>query len=569
MVRETHNAVTEHSSLNRRRLLQVLGATGIVATAGCLGDDDTDDDDTGDDGDDDTGDEINPWENEKFRRGVTRLIPRDAVIEQIFGGHATALGGPISPGLGAFWDADHEQQLLDDYVGENEEEGLQLLEEAFDELDTEPPVEINFITNVNETRERWMEVIQQRMDETEFIDANLDIQPFDELVAFLVDPDGAAASTDVVGIGWTGGSDPNGHIEQLTHTDTAVPAGFNWNLYSNEEVDQLIDDGQQEMDEDARVGIYHDIQEILAQEVPDAYMWTSDQIDIVDPRIVEDWRPYPNSSSRYWTLYRPSVGQVSSPAGDETDFVASLGANVSTLDPTIVADATSNSAVGTMCYEGLADLDFDLEEFHPNLATDWERVDETTWEFEIREGVQFHNGDEMTPEDVEFSVNRIAGTVNDASVSYVDEMDIDGNTLVVHTEFPYAPTVGDIGSVPILPSGVEGISEEPEEDDFAFDEESIGTGPWILDEFNPEDRTELLPNDDYWYDEGDHPSSPEWDSVTFREVPEQSSQQQAMLNDELHMIDNAAPWELDMWDDEPFEVVTSPAVGFDFVSYPL
>lgn len=589
-----NNNNTIERVLNRRRVLEGMAATGVIATAGCLGDDDDDGDDSdgddtdpsddGDDGDDsepsddgDDGDDgepsedVNPFENEKFRRGMTRLIPREAVIEQIFGGNATALGGPISPGLGAYWDEEHEQGLLDEYVGEDQEAAEQLLDEAFDELGIEPPFELSFITNVNRTRERWMEVIQQTMDETEYFDAELDIQPFDELVAFLLDPEGAAQSTDVVGIGWTGGSDPNGHVEQILHSSQAVPNGFNWTLYEDDTVDQLIEDGQQELDEDARVDIYHELQEYLAQQVPSAFMWTGDRIDVVLPDSVENWQPYPNSSFRYWALYRPTVDQMATPAdgSESAEFTASLGANPSTPDPTIVTDATSNSAVGTMCYESLIDLPFDLAELRPCLATDWEQVDDTTWDVDVREGVEFHTGDELTPEDVVFSVNRMAGTTNDATVSFVEEMNIDGQTVTFHTDAPHAPFLNDVGSVPILPSGPDGISENPDEDDFGFDGDSAGTGPWILEEWAPEDRVTLSRNENYWYDGEDYPVQPPWETVTLRVVPEQVNQHEAILNGELDMIDNAAPFELDIFDGEDPEVITGPAVGFDFISYPL
>ena len=255
-----------------------------------------------------------PYSNPKFRRGMTRLIPRNEVIEAIFGGNATALAGPISPGLGAYWDEDHEQELLDEYVGQDEEAGLQLLEEAFEEEGIEPPFELSLITNVNRTRERWMEVIQQTLDETEYFDASLDIQEFSALVPFLLDPEGAASSNDIVGIGWTGGSDPDGHIEELQSSDFHVPDGFNWNLYSNEEVDELIEEGQTTVDVDERRDVYQELQELLAQESPSAWMWTSDQIDVVDTTSVDGWEAYPNSSFRYWALYRPSVDVIAEPA---------------------------------------------------------------------------------------------------------------------------------------------------------------------------------------------------------------------------------------------------------------
>lgn len=257
-----------------------------------------------------------PYDNPDFRRGMVRLIPSSDVIEQVFGGNATELAGPISPGLGAFWDEEHEQELLDEYIGENREEAEALLESAFEEEDIEMPFELELITNVNRTRERWMEVVQQTFDDTEFFDASLDVREFDDLVGFITDPEGAAESTDIVGIGWTGGSDPDGHINTLVHSDHHVPDGFNWNLYSNDEVDELIEDGQTTVDEDERRDVYHELQEVLAEDVPAAYMWTGDQIDIVSPDAFEDhtaWQPHPNSSFRYKTLYAPHLEQIAMP----------------------------------------------------------------------------------------------------------------------------------------------------------------------------------------------------------------------------------------------------------------
>ena len=50
------------------------------------------------------------------------------------------------------------------------------------------------------------------------------------------------------------------------------------------------------------------------------------------------------------------------------DFTASVGANPGTLDPTIIADATSQSTVGSRCYESLIEATFDLSEFRGQLA---------------------------------------------------------------------------------------------------------------------------------------------------------------------------------------------------------
>ncbi|MEZ3115363.1 ABC transporter substrate-binding protein [Halobaculum sp. MBLA0147] len=260
--------------------------------------------------------QVSPYSNNKFRRGLTKLIPRAEIIDAIFGGRATGLAGPISPGLGAYFDAEREQELIEEYVAENQEEAVSLIEEALDEEGIEPPFEMSLITNVNRTRERWMEVIQQSFDDTDVLSAELDVRSFDDLVPFLLDPEGAAQSSDVVGIGWTGGSDPNGHVEGLLASDNHVPDGFNWNLYESEEMDQLISEGQTTVGVEDRRPIYDDIQELVADDLPQANMWTAQKIDVVNADAVNDvtnWQPHPNSSNRYDTLYSPHLDQVTYP----------------------------------------------------------------------------------------------------------------------------------------------------------------------------------------------------------------------------------------------------------------
>src|SRR4051812_11136096 len=46
-------------------------------------------------------------------------------------------------------------------------------------------------------------------------------------------------------------------------------------------------------------------------------------------------------------------------------------------------------------------------EFEPSLATSWKALNDTTWEFKLRKGVRFHNGDPLTAEDVKYSFDRV------------------------------------------------------------------------------------------------------------------------------------------------------------------
>lgn len=76
-----------------------------------------------------------------------------------------------------------------------------------------------------------------------------------------------------------------------------------------------------------------------------------------------------------------------------------------TLDPHGQNDQPS-ARVRVQIYETLVNHGYDLE-IVPGLAESWEQIDEVTWEFKLRQGVRFHNGDLFTAADVKYSFDRI------------------------------------------------------------------------------------------------------------------------------------------------------------------
>ena len=93
------------------------------------------------------------------------------------------------------------------------------------------------------------------------------------------------------------------------------------------------------------------------------------------------------------------------PAAGEVDSVRwSLGAEPSTLDWVYSYDYPPNTVLSNVC-ESLLRIDSKFQ-VSPGLAESYEEVDPLTWVYTIRSGVRFHDGSELTAEDVAFSLNR-------------------------------------------------------------------------------------------------------------------------------------------------------------------
>ena len=74
------------------------------------------------------------------------------------------------------------------------------------------------------------------------------------------------------------------------------------------------------------------------------------------------------------------------------------------MDPHAYADK-DNKAATKQVYEALLDVDSNLA-IVPQLALAWKPLNPTTWEFELRPDVRFHDGTPFTAEDVVFSIER-------------------------------------------------------------------------------------------------------------------------------------------------------------------
>jgi len=176
----------------------------------------------------------------------------------------------------------------------------------------------------------------------------------------------------------------------------------------------------------------------------------------------------------------------------------------------------------------------------PGLATSWKRVSDRVLELELRKGVRFHNGEAMTAEDVKFSLERFSKadyppyeTPRGIAFGNIDRVEVVSPTTVRVVTAKPEPALEAILSMPqaaIIPKDyTEEIGYE------AFGRAPVGTGPYRVTEFVPEERVVLAAFENFW---GEQPNAA---ALTFRTIPELASRITALVNDEVDIVTNVPP----------------------------
>ncbi len=215
------------------------------------------------------------------------------------------------------------------------------------------------------------------------------------------------------------------------------------------------------------------------------------------------------------------------------DLRIGLSADVTTIDPHFLP-SQPNLLVGFHVFDSLVHVD-EKARLIPGLATAWRAIDATTWEFRLRPGVKFHDGSDLTAEDVIFSLERplnIKGSPG-GFAAYVGAITtkeiVDKLTLRIKTKVPHGALPEDLNSIMIVSKK---LASAAGPEDFDAGRATVGTGPYKFVRFARGDRVEYVRNDAYW---GGRPA---WDKLTLRILPTDPVRTAALLSGELDVIEH-------------------------------
>lgn len=221
-------------------------------------------------------------------------------------------------------------------------------------------------------------------------------------------------------------------------------------------------------------------------------------------------------------------GSVDGGEGAQTELVIAQAEDVQTFDPHMFRGRATQYVLRQIMTP-LVEINNEMDVV-PALATEWEQVEDTTWEVTLREGITFTNGEALDAEAVKWNFDRVLDpdlasprrglVVSLDSVEVVDDLTLHFHTSQPDGAFPLA--LAYIEMAP--PAYFEEVGSE------AFSAAPVGTGPYTFVSNNPGRGIIMERNDDYFGE------ASEIDRLVIRIIPEVASRIAALQSGEAHII---------------------------------
>jgi peptide/nickel transport system substrate-binding protein len=205
-------------------------------------------------------------------------------------------------------------------------------------------------------------------------------------------------------------------------------------------------------------------------------------------------------------------------------------------------------------------------EIVPDLAESFAPAGSDTLEFKLRKGVKFHDGSEMTADDVKFTIERLLdekfASPNKGKVSQVKEVKIvDPYTVQIITKQPFAPLLALLtntrtGTQIVPRKVVEAVGDE------AFGRAPVGTGAYKLKDWKPNESVTLVAHDSYFV-----PGQPTLATVEVPLIAEESSGATAIKGGQIDLTSTAPFADVPALEqDKSLTVLKQPGMNCRFIA---
>jgi ABC-type transport system substrate-binding protein len=235
--------------------------------------------------------------------------------------------------------------------------------------------------------------------------------------------------------------------------------------------------------------------------------------------------------------------QVIEPAGEVTPggkLIFGLEAETDGWDPTINRWAVSGHQVAQTIFDQLATFNADGEAV-PYLADSFESNDDyTQWTITLRDGIKFHDGTDLTGDAVKETLERhMASPLTAPAVRPIESVETDPSNPLVATVNLSSPWA----AFPVVLASQIGYIVAPSQ--FAAGEDGrrnpVGTGPFVFDDWVPDNHLTVTKNPDYWRQDADGNPLPYLNEVEFQPIIESQQRVSSLEAGDISMFHTTDP----------------------------
>ena len=251
--------------------------------------------------------------------------------------------------------------------------------------------------------------------------------------------------------------------------------------------------------------------------------------------------------------------------------------DVQTMDPYSQNEGMTNN-FANLIHDLLVERDRQMN-IVPRLATSWTVINDTTWRFDLRHDVRFHDGSPFTADDVVFSIERAQQPTSQLAQyarALGKAIKIDDYTIELHQDKPNPLLLQHLNTIYIM-SKTWCIAHHVEKPlDFKAKEETFaarnanGTGPYMLKTREPGVKTVLVKNPDWW-----GPNEGNVTELVYTPIASDATRTAALLSGEIDFVHDPAPQDVARIKANPaFKTFSGPEnrvvfLGFDQFSEAL
>jgi peptide/nickel transport system substrate-binding protein len=268
--------------------------------------------------------------------------------------------------------------------------------------------------------------------------------------------------------------------------------------------------------------------------------------------------------------------------GEETTLVVALADDIQTLDQCCANFIRANQAIyhvydvpvihKTMELDGGA-LVGDTSQIEGLVFESWERLENgTDIAVKIREGLKFHNGKEITADDVAYMLDRSLNTQGGMNWLVTNIMSLSESPtvtgkyeLTIHTDRPNPLTIPALymsGGAVMDSEEVkaQATDEDPWAEEWLAKNVAGGSGPFMIESWKPDEEVVFRANPDY------HLGKADVDRLVWKVVPSPATRTTLLLNGAVDVVEGLTTDELLALQDQPgVKIITVPSKNMAYV----